>query len=127
MGMLLDPNSANNNVKRRAKRKAKDKDPNAPKRACGAYVFFTNEMRPIVMREIPGIKFIEMGRILGERWRNLSAEDKKKFEDMANEDKVRFQMEMQQYTAEKNTLEAQREQQQMMSQQQSSHHQYQQY
>merc|ERR1711934_244770 len=50
---LLDPNSANNNVKRRAKRKTKDKDPNAPKRACGAYVFFTNEMRPIVMKKIP--------------------------------------------------------------------------
>jgi len=131
--MLLDPNSANNNVKRRAKRKTKDKDPNAPKRACGAYVFFTNEMRPIVMKEIPGIKFIEMGRILGERWRNLSVEDKKKFEDMATEDKARFQMEMQQYTAEKSTLlaqqqQAQREQQQqMLSQHQSPHHQYQQY
>merc|ERR1712226_1541240 len=107
--MVLSPNSADN-IKRRAKRKTKDKDPNAPKRACGAYVFFTNEMRPIVMKEIPGIKFIEMGRILGERWRNLSVEDKKKFEDMANEDKARFQMDMQQYIAEKSTLLAQQQQ-----------------
>jgi hypothetical protein len=38
-----------------------------PKRASGAYVFFTNEMRPKVLREYPGIKFVELGRVLGER------------------------------------------------------------
>ena len=45
--------------KRRSKRAPRD--PDAPKRASGAYVFFTNEMRPIVMEQFPGIKFVEMG------------------------------------------------------------------
>jgi len=87
----------NRPVKRRTKRAPKD--PAAPKRASGAYVFFTNEMRPIVMKQFPGIKFVEMGRILGERWRALTPSEKKRFEDIAAEDKTRFQMEMQQYTA----------------------------
>jgi len=86
-----------NRPKRRSKRGPKD--PAAPKRASGAYVFFTNEMRPQVLKEFPGIKFVEMGRILGERWRALTPEAKKRYEAMAAEDKVRFQIEMQQYTA----------------------------
>jgi len=83
--------------KKRTKRGPKD--PAAPKRASGAYVFFTNEMRPQVLKEYPGIRFVELGRVLGERWRALTPEQKKKFENMAADDKVRFQMEMQQYTA----------------------------
>ena len=39
------------------------KDPNAPKRASGAYVFFAEEMRPKLMTENPDIKFVEMGRV----------------------------------------------------------------
>ena len=70
--------------KRRTKR-----GPNAPKRASGAYVFFTNEMRPIVMEQHPGIKFVDMGRILGERWRALTPEEKTKYEAQSGEDKMR--------------------------------------
>eukprot|EP00559_Dactyliosolen_fragilissimus_P005522 CAMPEP_0184871716 /NCGR_PEP_ID=MMETSP0580-20130426/40877_1 /TAXON_ID=1118495 /ORGANISM="Dactyliosolen fragilissimus" /LENGTH=250 /DNA_ID=CAMNT_0027374413 /DNA_START=515 /DNA_END=1267 /DNA_ORIENTATION=+ len=111
----------NRPVKRRTKRAPKD--PAAPKRASGAYVFFTNEMRPIVMKQFPGIKFVEMGRILGERWRALTPSEKKRFEDMAAEDKTRFQMEMQQYTAgqqvQAQQLQAQQQQaQQLQAQQQ---------
>jgi hypothetical protein len=83
----------------RKRNKRGPKDAAAPKRVSGAYVFFTNDVRPIVMTESPGIKFVEMGRALGERWRALPADQKKRYEDMAAEDKVRYQMEMQQYTA----------------------------
>eukprot|EP00538_Stauroneis_constricta_P011782 CAMPEP_0119570678 /NCGR_PEP_ID=MMETSP1352-20130426/43734_1 /TAXON_ID=265584 /ORGANISM="Stauroneis constricta, Strain CCMP1120" /LENGTH=363 /DNA_ID=CAMNT_0007620349 /DNA_START=114 /DNA_END=1205 /DNA_ORIENTATION=+ len=90
----------------RKRSKRPPKDPSAPKRASGAYVFFTNVMRPKVMEEFPGIKFVELGRVLGERWRGLTAEDKKQFEDMAAQDKLRFQMEMQQYTASQASVAA---------------------
>jgi hypothetical protein len=93
----------------RKRNKRAPKDPNAPKRASGAYVFFTNEMRPMVMKQFPGIKFVEMGRILGERWRALTPEEKTRYEALAQEDKVRFQVEMQQYTAQQ---AAQQQQQQ---------------
>lgn len=83
----------------RKRSKRGPKDPAAPKRASGAYVFFTNEMRPKVLQEFPGIKFVELGKVLGERWRALTPQQKKRYEGMAGEDKVRFQMEMQVYTA----------------------------
>ena len=63
----------------RRKNKRGPRDPNAPKRASGAYVFFTNQERPQIMKEFPGIKFTEMGRILGERWRSLDNDEKKPF------------------------------------------------
>ena len=83
----------------RKKSKRTPKDPSAPKRASGAYVFFTNEMRPKVLQEYPGIKFTDLGIILGERWRALTPEEKKRFEAMAGEDKVRFTVEMQEYAS----------------------------
>ena len=49
----------------RKRNKRGPKDPSAPKRASGAYVFFTNEMRPKVLQEYPGIKFVELGKVLG--------------------------------------------------------------
>ena len=80
------------------------KDPSAPKRASGAYVFFTNEMRPKVLRDHPGIKFVDLGKVLGERWRALTVDEKKRFEEIASNDKIRFQEEMQNYTAHQATI-----------------------
>jgi len=83
----------------------KVKDPNAPKRARGSFVFFTFTMRPQIMKESPGIKFVELGTRMGERWRALTPEEKKKYEDMAAEDKIRFNSEMQKYMAQKAAAE----------------------
>lgn len=90
----------------RKRNKRQPKDPAAPKRASGAYVFFTNEMRPKVLAEFPGIKFVELGKVMGERWRALTPDEKKRFEDMAAEDKVRFQVEMQQYANQQHPAQA---------------------
>lgn len=109
----------------RSKRKTKrtPKDPQAPKRASGAYVFFTNEMRPVIMKQFPGIKFVDMGRILGERWRAISAEEKIRHEQFAANDKTRFQLEMQQYTANQAAAQqAQLQQQQHQQMQAMLHH-----
>ena len=53
------------------------------------------------MQEFPDVKFIELGSILGERWRNLPEEERKKYNDLAADDKVRFNQEMQTYQASK--------------------------
>ncbi|KAL7548749.1 hypothetical protein ACHAWF_012009 [Thalassiosira exigua] len=79
----------------------KHKDPDQPKRARGSFVFFTFDMRPKVMEEYPGIKFVDMGVVLGERWRALPAEEKHKYEEMAQEDKQRFTKEMEEYSAKR--------------------------
>lgn len=58
-------------------------------------------MRPIILKERPETKFIELGTIMGQRWRSISPQEKKKFEAMAHEDRIRFNLEMEVYNAKK--------------------------
>eukprot|EP00804_Cyclotella_cryptica_P024453 CCRYP_019266-RF/>CCRYP_019266-RF protein AED:0.28 eAED:0.28 QI:595/1/0.8/1/0.44/0.3/10/671/376 len=101
------------------------KDPEQPKRARGSFVFFTFDERPKVMAEHPNLKFVEMGTMLGERWRSLPAEEKQKYEDMAAEDKQRFTKEMEEYTANRVALEPPQVMVHESQAQQWQHHTYQ--
>lgn len=85
--------------------KKKKKDPNAPKRATTAFMFYSTKMRPIIKEEKPDIKFTEMGKLIGAKWRELSAEDKTEFEEMASEDKKRYSDEMAKYNEKKQASE----------------------
>ncbi|CCH62882.1 hypothetical protein TBLA_0I02240 [Henningerozyma blattae CBS 6284] len=82
--------------KRSTRRK---KDPNAPKRALSAYMFFANETRDIVRSENPDVTFGQVGKILGERWKALSAEEKVPYETKAEADKKRYESEKELYNA----------------------------
>lgn len=88
------------------KRQKKQRDPNAPKRARGSYVLFTSDMRPQILKEYPTIKFTDMGNVMGERWRALTPDQKRKYEDLAAEDKVRFARETADYQAQRQAAEA---------------------
>ncbi|CAI4055414.1 hypothetical protein SKDZ_02G1970 [Saccharomyces kudriavzevii ZP591] len=82
--------------KRTTRRK---KDPNAPKRGLSAYMFFANENRDIVRSENPDVTFGQVGRILGEKWKALTAEDKQPYESKAQADKKRYESEKELYNA----------------------------
>lgn len=62
-------------------------------------VFFTSEERPKILKEFndPPLKFTDIGYILGERWRELKPERRKKYEGMAEGDKLRHEREMKEY------------------------------
>ena len=77
------------------------KDPNAPKRAQTAFFYFMNEMRPKIKEENPDISFVDIGKASGEKWKVISAEEKAKYEAMANKDKDRYNQEMKAYAAKK--------------------------
>ncbi|SJM84409.1 related to Intrastrand cross-link recognition protein [Zygosaccharomyces bailii] len=47
-----------------------------PKRPSGPFIQFTQEIRPIVVKENPDKNLIEITKIIGERWRNLDSEKK---------------------------------------------------
>ncbi len=85
----------------RKKTQRKKKDPNAPKRALSAYMFFANENRDIVRAENPGITFGQVGRILGEKWKALSEDEKAPYEAKAEADKKRYESEKELYIATK--------------------------
>ncbi|KAI4745339.1 hypothetical protein E4T44_15108, partial [Aureobasidium sp. EXF-8845] len=77
----------------------KKKDPNAPKRGLSAYMFFANETREKVREDNPGIKFGDVGKILGEKWKALNEKQKAPFEAKAAADKKRYEEEKAAYTA----------------------------
>jgi len=83
----------------RSRKQKKRKDPNLPKRPRSSYVFFTSEERPKILKEFndPPLKFTDIGYILGERWRELKPERRKKYEGMAEGDKLRHEREMKEY------------------------------
>merc|ERR1739842_152537 len=75
------------------------KDPNMPKRGLSAYMFFANDQRDKVREENPGIKFGEVGKILGEKWKGLNDKQKAPYEAKAAADKKRYEEEKAAYTA----------------------------
>ena len=95
----------------RSRKKRSPRDPDQPKRASGAYVFFTNHMRPIIMQEFPNIKFTDLGRVMGERWRALTSDEKRRFEELADADKERFSKEIAIYNANRARKQQQQEKQ----------------
>lgn len=98
-GVLIDTQPNHYASAAQIKKAKKPKDPKAPKRARGSYVFFTNHIRPQIMKERPETKFVELGAIMGERWRNITKEEKANYEEMALEDRSRFNKEMEEYSA----------------------------
>ncbi|KAG0252522.1 Non-histone chromosomal protein 6 [Mortierella polycephala] len=66
---------AKNDEPKKRRKKAK-KDPNAPKNPMSAYLLFCEEWREKVKAQNPDASFGEIGRLLGEKWRSYSADQK---------------------------------------------------
>ena len=77
---------------KRGKKRAK-KTAAGPKRATTAYFFYCAEIRPQLTQQHPDMKMTEMAKVLGGKWKELSADEKQKYVDMATEDKARYQRE----------------------------------
>ncbi len=77
------------------------KDPNAPKQAKSAYLFYSNAVRSTVKDENPNMGFGELAKEIGRRYKLLSAEEMEKYEAEAAVDKKRYKKEMENYTPPK--------------------------
>ncbi|KAK6913217.1 Histone chaperone RTT106/FACT complex subunit SPT16-like, middle domain [Dillenia turbinata] len=75
----------------------KKKDPNAPKKALSGFMFFSNMEREKLKKANPGISFTDVGRLLGDKWRNMTAEEKEPYEAKARADKKRYMDELDGY------------------------------
>ncbi|KAG0165867.1 Non-histone chromosomal protein 6 [Apophysomyces sp. BC1034] len=75
------------------KKKKRAKDPNAPKRGLSAYMFFSQDNRQKVKEENQDATFGTIGKILGEKWKNMSDEEKKPYVEKAKVDKERYESE----------------------------------
>ncbi|KAJ7584779.1 high mobility group box domain-containing protein [Mycena floridula] len=102
------PKAGSDKPKRKAAEKADKantrktkKDPNAPKRALSAYMFFSQDWRERIKTENPDAGFGEVGKLLGAKWKELDDEEKKPYQDMATKDKERAETEKSAYDGKK--------------------------
>lgn len=63
------------------------KDPSAPKRPMSAFLMFAQGRRAELRAKNPELKNTEVSQILGEMWRNLSAEDRRPFVEREKADR----------------------------------------
>ena len=83
-------------------RKSTKKKSDKPKRGKSAYLFFCGEMRQELKEEFPDADGKEITRMLGERWSELKddkdrEDELSKYEELAKEDKERYDKEMESY------------------------------
>lgn len=78
-------------------KKKRTKDSNAPKKNLTAYMYFVKENRSRVAKQNQNATFGEIGGNVAREWRAISPENKKKYEEKAAADKVRYQTEMATY------------------------------
>ena len=89
----LKPKSA----KERGKQKKKEKDPNKPKGAKSAYLYFSLSERPKIKAAEPELSFGDTAKRVGDRWKGLSAAAKAPYVAKAEADARRHEREMASY------------------------------
>lgn len=87
--------------KKKPKKKRAKKDPNAPKRGLTSFFLFSSEMRPKIKEQYPDMAFGDIGKKLGELFKELSPEEKAKYDEKAAKDKQRYADEMKAYESKK--------------------------
>lgn len=75
------------------------KDPKKPRGKMSSYAFFVQTCREEHKKKHPeaSVNFSEFSKKCSERWRTMSQKEKGKFEDLAKQDKVRFERDMKDY------------------------------
>jgi hypothetical protein len=86
-------------VKAAVGQKKVKKDPNAPKRALSAYMFYATEHRAEIIKKNPNVSFGEVGKLLGEAWKKAAAKEKTAYEEKAKKDKIRYEAAKAKYDA----------------------------
>jgi structure-specific recognition protein 1 len=81
------------------KRKKSKKDPKAPKKAMSAYMLYAGAARSKVVAENPDASFGGITQIIAADFKKLSPEERTKWDEKANDDKQRYQDQMEDYSA----------------------------
>jgi len=85
------------------KTQKKKKDPKAPKQPMSAYFIFSAEQRSKVKDENPSLSFTEIAKELGRRWGDLNPSEKQKYQARADQERVKYENNMNSYRQITNT------------------------
>ncbi|URE44745.1 HMG (high mobility group) box [Musa troglodytarum] len=81
------------------KRTRKEKDPLKPKHPMSAFFLFSKERREALLRENKNV--LEISKIAGEEWKNMTGEQKAPYEEIAKRRKESYNMEIELYKQKK--------------------------
>ncbi|KAJ2385997.1 non-histone protein [Coemansia sp. RSA 2603] len=74
-----------------------EKDPLAPKRPANAFVMYCQDERPNIRKNGTDLTYSEMTKAMGQKWKNLPQEEKKKYYDLYERGMFRYQQELETY------------------------------
>lgn len=77
----------------------KNTDPNRPKGRTSAYAFFVKHRRETFKKQGKSMDFSSFARDCSDAWKDMKDDSKKRFSEMAAEDKKRYDKEMSTYVA----------------------------
>lgn len=77
----------------------KEKDPLKPKHPMSSFFIFSNERRAALLAENTSI--VEVAKILGEEWKNMTEKQKEPYEEIAKKNKEKYMQEMELYKQKK--------------------------
>ena len=91
-----------NEMPKISKKPKKTKDPNAPKKARSAWIYYMDDTRPKLKEdeEHSDKSMTELTTVMSHMWKDCSNKDKAPFKKMAEEDKVRYEKDMEGYTSQ---------------------------
>ncbi|XP_072961753.1 high mobility group B protein 6-like [Typha angustifolia] len=81
------------------KKSKKEKDPLKPKQPMSAFFLFSKERRTTLLKESNNI--LEIAKIAGEEWKNMTEEQKAHYEEIAKEQKEEYARQMEVYKQKK--------------------------
>jgi hypothetical protein len=90
--------SKSNNYSPLKAKKKRVVDPNAPKKPCTAYIYFSNSVREDIKLQNPEFTFTDIAKEMGRRFKQLDPEGKKYWQDIAMREKERYDRELEAYT-----------------------------
>ncbi|XP_023686725.2 transcription factor A, mitochondrial-like [Paramormyrops kingsleyae] len=71
-----------------------------PKRPKTSYLHFVQQQWPVVSRQHPDVKIVDLSRKIAQQWRELTPEQKKPFEEASSVARKQYNAEMEQYKAQ---------------------------
>uniref|UniRef100_UPI0037E92B49 transcription factor A, mitochondrial n=1 Tax=Semicossyphus pulcher TaxID=241346 RepID=UPI0037E92B49 len=71
-----------------------------PKRPLTGYIRYVQQQRPVVSRQNPEIKAVDIIRKVAQQWRTLSPEQKRPFEEASVRAREQFKVDLQHYQAQ---------------------------
>ncbi|GJJ73380.1 non-histone protein 10 [Entomortierella parvispora] len=84
-------------------RRLRPRGPDAPRGPSNAFFIFSQMHRPEAKEICQGNSHYELARHLGQKWKNLTTEEKKKYVNLARDDRKRYLAELEIYDREHNT------------------------